>query len=119
MKHIESTIGRIMQIGTLLAFAVIITGSIYYLLQHGHDIIDYQTFHYNPYLTTSFSGLWNDIVIFSARGIIQLGLFSLVLVQILRVALTICYFIDIRDRVFVVISLLILIVIISNLVWRL
>jgi len=119
MKHIESTIGRIMQIGTLLAFAVIIMGSLYYLLQHSHDIIDYQTFHDKLYLATSFSGLWHDIVTFSARGIIQLGLFSLVLVQILRVALTIWYFIEIRDRVFVVISLLILAVIMSNLVWRL
>lgn len=119
MKHIESTISRIMQIATLFAFAVIVLGSIYYLLQHGHDIVDYQTFHNNPYLITSFSGLWLDIATFSARGIIQLGLFSLVLVQILRVILTLCYFINERDKVFVGISLLILIIIISNLVWRL
>ena len=119
MKHIESTIGRIMQLGTLLAFAIIITGSIYYLLQHSHDIVDYKTFHCTPCLTTSFSGLWNDMALFSARSIIQLGLFSLVGIQILRVALTIWYFITIQDRIFVVISLLILIVIISNLVWRL
>lgn len=104
MKRIDTTIGRIMQLGTLIAFIIIIVGSLYYLLQHNQDIISFQTLQKQPYLSLP-------------RSIIQVGLLCLVIAQILRVVLTLWYFKTLNDKFFALISLLILFVMITNFIW--
>jgi uncharacterized membrane protein len=106
MKRIDTTIGRIMQLGTLIAFIIVITGGLYYLLKHSQDIISFQTLQKQPDSSLP-------------RSIIQLGLICLVFVQMLRVALTLWYFKTLKDKFFALLSLLILIVMITNFIWPL
>jgi uncharacterized membrane protein len=118
MERIQLAIGRLLLIGVLVSFIIILIGGILYLLNHGTDIIHYQAFHGEPQLYKSIPDILLDAFTLSPLALIQLGLLILVIVQILRVALTTWLFIQIRDNYFVYISLFILFILVYSLIWR-
>lgn len=114
MKHYENILAKLMMSGILLATTLVMTGSIVYLYQHGHELIQYHTFHSEPKNLISFTAIFRDALHFSALAMIQLGLYILVLVQVLRVVLTLGYFLVLRDRAFVLLSVFILAVLVYS-----
>ena len=117
MENVRLAIGRLLLIGIVISLLLIITGGILYLFQHGNDIVNYQNFHGEPVLLTSFLGILSDAFSLAPRGIIQLGLLVLFFVQILRVALTGWLFIKEKSTLFIGISLFILFILITTLLW--
>jgi uncharacterized membrane protein len=107
MERRQIAIGKLLLIGVLISFAMVLIGGILYLWQHGADIVHYQEFHTDK-IFKAFT--------FSPLALIQLGLLLLVIVQILRVGLTMWLFIKSRDRAFSYISFFILLVLIYSLI---
>ena len=119
MENVRLVIGRVMYFGISTAMALIIIGGVIFLFLHANDIVSYQQFHGEPRLLTTFTGIIKDAYNLQPAGIIQLGLLTLFFTQILRVALTVWYFIKDKNLLFTSISTFILFVLVASLLWSL
>lgn len=118
MKQTELLMGQILRAGLWLSVIIVLIGGVIYLNQHGSQLVHYQFFDLKTTQLTTMSGILNTALTFSARGIIQFGLLILVLTQVLRVALTVCFFLQERDYIFTIISFMILLILIYSIFWR-
>jgi uncharacterized membrane protein len=105
---VEQFIGRLLQIGVLVAAAVTLAGGILLVAQHGRSPADYGTFRGEPYYLRSLSGVLRAALSMDSRAIVQLGLVMLIATPIARVAFTLIAFALQRDRVYVGVTLLVL-----------
>lgn len=113
-KKITHWLGRILQVSIIISIALVMIGGISFLLQHGSKSLDH-----NIFLATSYDidilTIWQNEWLFSPIRLIELGLLTLVMAQILRVALLSYYYIAIRDYWFMLFSLFILSIILYSL----
>jgi uncharacterized membrane protein len=107
-EAVEQLVGRLLQVGVLLAAAVTLAGGILLLAQHGRSPADYGTFRGEPYYLRSLSGVLRTAFSMDSRAIVQLGLVLLIATPIARVAFTLVAFALQRDRVYVGVTLLVL-----------
>ena len=105
---VEQFIGRLLQIGVLVAAAVTLAGGILLVTQHGRSPADYGTFRGEPYYLRSLTGVLRAALSMDSRAIVQLGLVLLIATPIARVAFTLIAFALQRDRVYVGVTLLVL-----------
>ena len=115
MDNFELIIGKILRIGVIFSFMLVLTGGVFYLFQHGFEIVHLQTFSQETARLTSVNNIFLSALQFSAIGLIQLGLLILVLIQVLRVALTTWMFYHYRENILLLSSLFILFVLIYSL----
>ena len=107
-EAVEQLVGRLLQVGVLLAAAVTSAGGVLLLAQHGRSAAEYGTFHGEPYYLRSLSGVLRGAFSMDSRAIVQLGLVLLIATPIARVAFTLVAFALQRDRVYVGVTLLVL-----------
>ena len=105
---VEQFIGRLLQIGVLIAAAVTLVGGALLLTQHGRSPADYGTFRGEPAYLRSLAGIARAAWTRDSRAIVQLGLALLIATPIARVAFTLVAFALQRDRVYVGVTLLVL-----------
>jgi len=105
---VEQLIGRLLQIGVLIAAAITLVGGTLLLIQHGRSPVDYSTFRGEPSYLRSLSGIVAAAFQRDTRAIVQLGLAFLIATPIARVAFTLVAFSLQRDRVYVGVTLLVL-----------
>ena len=105
---VEQVIGRLLQIGVLIAAAVTAAGGAILLMQHGGSATDYATFRGEPAFLRSLSGIVAGVMAHDSRAIVQLGLALLIATPIARVAFTLVAFALQRDRVYVAVTALVL-----------
>ena len=105
---VEQLIGRLLQIGVLIAAAITLVGGTLLLIQHGRSPVDYSTFRGEPSYLRSLSGIVAAAFQRDTRAIVQLGLAFLIATPIARVAFTLVAFALQRDRVYVGVALLVL-----------
>lgn len=117
----EIYISYVLRIGVLLAAAIIFVGSALYLAGLGsnegnpkklNDILDGGG-HSIP---VSLVGIFHGITAGNPMAIIQLGVLALILTPMTRVAMTAALFIAQRDRIFVVITSVVFIVLVLGLI---
>lgn len=113
---IEQVIGHLLRAGVVLAAVVVLAGGVFYLVEHSSAHEDYSTFHGTPENLRSVSGIVHETVKGHSVGIIQLGLLLLVLTPIARVVFSAIGFMEERDHMYVVITLIVLAVLIFSLV---
>ena len=94
---------------------LVLIGGTLYLIHHGHDTVSFQKFQGEPVTYTSFMGICKAALSLSARGLIELGLLFMVMGQAIRVLLTLILFALEKDKIFILISLFILIIMIYSL----
>jgi len=105
---VEQLIGRLLQIGVLIAAAITVVGGTLLLVQHGRAPVDYDVFRGEPSYLRSLSGVFGAAVRGDSRAIVQLGLVFLIATPIVRVAFTLIAFALQRDRVYVGVTLIVL-----------
>jgi len=105
---VEQLIGRLLQIGVLIAAAITLVGGTLLLIQHGRSPVDYSTFRGEPSYLRSLSGIVAAAFQRDTRAIVQLGLAFLIATPIARVAFTLVAFALQRDRVYVGVTFLVL-----------
>jgi uncharacterized membrane protein len=114
-RNIEIFIGQVLRIGVIISCAVAVIGGVLYLLHHGMQTMpDYGTFHGEDAAYTSLPGIIKGLGTGSPTEIIQLGVAILIATPIIRIALSLVSFILEKDKLYVVITLIVLCVIMTS-----
>lgn len=114
-KDVEQLVGQMLIIGVITASVVVLIGGMLYLNQHGGGAVpNYKAFIGEKAGYTTFSGILKGALNFSTTEIIQLGVLVLIATPILRVACSLFAFILERDKLYIMITLIVLSIILFS-----
>ena len=114
---VEQFIGRLLQIGVLIAATITLLGGALLLMHHGGSPVEYAVFRGEPSYLRSLSGIAGAALRGDSRAIAQLGLVVLIATPIARVAFTLVAFALQRDRVYVGVTLIVLVLLLFGLLF--
>ena len=114
-QKLEVAIGRMLQIGVMLAASVVLLGGILYLRQETGPLPDYRHFTGVAERLRSPAEIVTNAFHGRARSIIQLGLLLLIATPVARVVLAAAGFLVERDYLYVGVSLIVLAVLLYSL----
>lgn len=109
-SRIEVMIGSLLRTGVLIAAAVVIIGGSMYAVHHCKDPMQVKTFHGEAPSLRSPAGVLAAAFQGNARAIIQLGLLLLVATPVARVVFSAVAFALEGDRLYVGLTLVVLVV---------
>jgi len=115
--EIEQVIGRLLQFGVLLAAAVTLLGGVMLLLHHGSTAVSYATFQGEPAYLRSLTAIVRAAFAGDAMAVVQLGLLLLIATPVARVAFTLVAFALQRDRLYVLVTTIVLALLLYGLVF--
>ena len=114
--QIDTIIGNLLRIGVVIASATILVGGMIYLIRHGATQPNYRVFSGEPADLRNLTGIAQNALSFSGRGIIQLGLLFLIATPLARVIFSIMAFTAQRDRIYVIVTLIVFAILLYSLV---
>jgi len=114
-KEMEIEIGLMLRIGVSLSAAVVFVGAVLYL-RSGQGTPDYQHFHAMTDSLRTVAGVLHGVSRFDAASMIQLGILLLIATPVARVAFCVVGFARQRDRLYVCVSGLVLLILSYSLV---
>ncbi|MGH9600346.1 MAG: DUF1634 domain-containing protein [Terracidiphilus sp.] len=114
-RRLEGIIGHLLRVGVLLAGAVVFAGGVLYLVQHSSGKVDYRTFTAGSMSLRTLPGIVRLAAGLNSAGIIQLGLVLLIATPVARVVMAIVGFQLERDRMYVIVSVIVLAVLVFSL----
>ena len=114
-KTIEEIVGTLLRVGVSLSASVVAIGAAIYLARHGREPANYRVFHGEPSDLRSLSGIVREAFHLRGRGIIQLGLLLLIATPVARVAFSIWGFAEEHDRLYMIFTGIVLIVLLYSL----
>ncbi len=111
-QRMELIIANLLRTGVTLAAAVVFTGGVGYLIHHGGEQPAYRTFHGgdSPYRTVA--GILTRVAHLDALALIQLGLLFLIATPIARVVFALLGFGLEKDRMYMIITSIVLVVLV-------
>ena len=115
--EIEQVIGRLLQYGVLLAAAVTLVGGVMLLLQHCSTPASFAVFQGEPAQLRSITAILSGAFSGSAMSVVQLGLLLLIATPVARVAFTLVAFAIQRDRLYVLVTTIVLALLLYGLVF--
>jgi uncharacterized membrane protein len=107
-ERVEQLLGWVLQLGVVLAAAVALLGGLIEVVQHGMQAADYRVFHGEPADVSTLRGIVVGALHLNGRDVVQLGVVLLLITPITRVALSALAFARQRDRVYVLVTCLVL-----------
>ncbi len=111
----EIIVGQLLRTGVVLAAALVFLGACIYLFRHAHQPADYRIFRGEPSEFRTIPGVMRSLRDGRARGWIQFGLLVLIATPIARVAFCVFGFLLERDRMYVIFTVIVLIVLLYSL----
>jgi uncharacterized membrane protein len=114
-KEMETEIGLMLRIGVSVSALVVFVGGIMYL-RGEKDIPDYEHFHATADHLRTIPGVLHGVARFDAASVIQLGILLLIATPVARVILCVVGFARQRNRLYVVVSALVLAILTYSLV---
>jgi uncharacterized membrane protein len=114
-ERMDRFIGNLLRTGVIIAGIIVLIGGVFYLIRHGGEIPNYQTFRSEPDDLRTLGGILNSVIALKASAIIQIGIILLIATPIARVAFSVYAFIIQKDRVYVGITILVLALLIFSL----
>jgi uncharacterized membrane protein len=114
-QRVETIVAGLLRAGVSLAAAVVALGGIIFLVRHGRAVPQYARFVEEPFELRTISGITRGTASFHGRNIIQLGLLILIATPVARVTFSVVAFALERDRLYVVITLIVLAVLLFSL----
>jgi uncharacterized membrane protein len=115
-RRMDLVIGNLLRSGVVLSALIVLFGAVIYLVRHGHSPTEYRVFRGEPSDLRSVRGILRDAIALQGRGIIQLGLLFLIATPVARVAFSIFGFAGEHDRMYVVVSSIVLLVLAYSLI---
>jgi uncharacterized membrane protein len=106
--RMEAIMGRLLQVGVLLAAAVVLAGGAMYLTSHPGERENLRVFRPHPLELRHPAALLQGIERGDASAVLQLGILLLVATPIGRVIFAVAGFAIERDRLYVAVSLTVL-----------
>ena len=107
-RRMEEIMGRLLQFGVLLASFVMLAGGIFYLRVHHSETPDYRTFAREPQALGHLSGIVQGIAGGDPAATIQLAVLLLIATPVARVVFALIAFAIERDRLYTVVSAIVL-----------
>ena len=114
-ERVEAVISVLLRIGVVGAAAIVLLGGVLYLLQYGMAVPHYEVFRGEPLHLRTVSGIIATALNFESSGIIQLGLLLLILTPVARVVFSVAAFGLQRDRLYVSVTIIVLVVLLYDL----
>jgi uncharacterized membrane protein len=114
-QRMEGIIGNLLRAGVIFSATLVIAGAVVYLARHGGERVDRGIFRGEPADLRSMGGILRDAFALRGRGIIQLGLLVLIATPVARVAFSVFAFYREGDRLYVVVTLVVLAVLLYSL----
>ena len=115
-RQVERDISVLLRAGVLLAAAIVALGGILHVIHRGSAHSDYHVFHGVPMDLRSPTFVVRAAISGRPDAIIQLGLLLLILTPVARVAFSVFAFAIERDRMYVVMTLVVLAVLLYSLI---
>lgn len=114
-KDLALVIGNIMRWGVIVSLSLTFLGGIIYLVQNGSEVVSYNSFveqdrSIGEILNSTFQGLLH----FDGLSMITLGILLLFSTPVIRVVFSLIGFIIERDKLYIVITLIVLAIIVVS-----
>jgi uncharacterized membrane protein len=113
-RRLETIVGNLLRTGVIAAAVVVLAGAGVYLTHHGFAKPDYKVFHGTSPDLRSIGGIVADVFSARGRGLIQFGVLMLIATPVLRVAFLLVGFALERDRLYVGVSFVVLVVLVYS-----
>ena len=113
-QRVEEWIGNLLRVGVMLAAAVVLLGGGVYLARNGRAAPQYRVFKGEPAQLRTVAGIAREALAFRGPGLIQLGLLLLIATPVARVAFSVVAFAAEGDRLYVVVTLIVLAVLVYS-----
>lgn len=114
-RKIEEIVADLLTIGVAVSALVVLAGACLYLARYGHAPADYRVFQGEPTDLRNLRGIVRSALQLRSRGIIQLGLLCLIATPVARVAFSIWGFAAEHDRLYMIFTGIVLIVLLYSL----
>jgi uncharacterized membrane protein len=115
-QELDVSVAGMLRFGVTLSALVVLAGGLLFLRHPWSAIPDYSHFRAGDSSLRTISGIVRGSVRLSPRSIIQLGLILLIATPVARVAFCVVGFARQRSRLYVLISLTVLIILLFSLV---
>lgn len=113
---IEHMVAALLRAGVIVSGSVVAAGGIYFLVRHGGEATDYHAFRVQGADVRLVPEIVRGAMAGEASSIIQTGILLLIATPIARVAVSLVGFALERDRKYVVITLIVLVVLLYSLI---
>ena len=107
-RTMETIMGRLLQVGVLLASFVMLVGGMLYVGAHHAGTPDYRVFKSEPQDLRHVSGVMGGVVVGDPAAIIQLAVLLLIATPVARVVFSVIAFGIERDRLYIGVSAVVL-----------
>jgi uncharacterized membrane protein len=114
-RDVEIVIARLLRVGVFTSWFVVFFGAFIYLHHFGRAVPHYRVFAGEPTDLRSVRGVARAALQLRGRGIIQFGLLLLIATPILRVIFSVFAFMLEKDRLYVLLTLIVLAVLLFSL----
>ena len=115
-RRVESIVGNLLRAGVTLAGSVVLAGGVIFLVRHGTQPAHYRVFVGEPSDLRRLRGILHGVLALRGRAIIQLGLLLLIATPIARVAFSMFGFAEEKDRLYVLFTGIVLVILLYSLV---
>ena len=114
-KDFQTIIGNLLRYGVWISLSVAFIGGIVYLMHHGSDIEDYSVFKENDRnIFEVISTVYQGVLQGNGEYLIYFGVILLFLTPVLRVIFSLFSFFLEKDYLYVVITLIVILIIITS-----
>ncbi len=107
-EQVDQLLGNLLRLGVILATIVAAIGGVLHLARHGSEPPGHHVFASEPPYLRSVGGIVRGALALQSDAIVQLGLLLLIATPVARVAMSLVAFILQRDRVYVVVTSIVL-----------
>ena len=107
--------GTLLRIGVLFSAFIVVVGGILFFIQHPYENVDYSTFNGEPTRLKHVHEIIKEAFTFRSRAVIQFGILLLVATPVARVVFSFFGFLLEKDRTYIIITLIVLIILFSSL----
>lgn len=115
-EQVEQRVGNLLRLGVSMAALLVLIGGCVYLVKHGQETVEDKIFHGEPAELRSLEGIIAGAKTFGGRALIQLGLLVLIATPVARVGYCLFAFIKQRDRIYIVVTTIVLAVLLFSLI---
>ena len=106
--QVDQLLGNLLRLGVIVATIVAAIGGVLFLARHGMEPAGHQVFRSEPPELRSVGGILRAAFAFHTEAIVQLGLLLLIATPVARVAMSLIAFILQRDKVYIVVTSIVL-----------
>ncbi|SDE12295.1 DUF1634 domain-containing protein [Pedobacter soli] len=114
-RDVEKIVGQLLRFGVITASLVVLLGGILFLTQNGNGPRpDYHIFKGEQDSFITFEGIFMGLFTFKPMAIIQFGVLLLIITPIMRIVFSLFAFMLEKDKLYVIITLIVLGIILAS-----